>query len=145
VSRVNQRRLYWAVALIVVVYIVVTVIPTSPARGRADVTLVPFTDPIARFRDDITRYELLRDVARNVAAGGILAIGFLAATRRRAYAVAMTATTVFVAEILQAATPFARAADINDLIWSTLGAVLLAGGMTALSSLRATRVERGTW
>lgn len=139
--RVNQRRVYGTVALIFVVYLVVTIVPTSPARGQADVTLIPFADPISRFRSDIDRYELLSDIARNMAAGAILTIGFLAVTRHRALAVGMTAATVFVAEVIQAATPYARAADVNDLIWSTLGAVLAAAGIAALSSLRALRVD----
>ncbi len=146
VSFVNQRRLYGygIAAVIVVVYLVVTGVPSSSLRGRADVTLLPFAEPISRFRGDITRYELLRDVARNMAAGAILTIGFLAASTNRARAVGMAAATVFFAEAIQAATPYARAADINDLIWSTLGAVLVAGGAAALSSIREMRVERTT-
>ena len=145
-SFVNQRRLYGygIAAVIVVVYLVVTGVPSSSLRGRADVTLLPFAEPISRFRGDITRSELLRDVARNMAAGAILTIGFLAASTNRARAVGMAAATVLFAEAIQAATPYARAADINDLIWSTLGAVLVAGGVTALSSIREMRVERTT-
>lgn len=151
VSGVNRRWLYVMVALMVVVYIVFTSAPSGSVRGRADVTWLPFADPISRFRSDITlfgsdvtRYELLRDIARNMAAGAILTIGFLAATRHRARAVAMTAATVFLAEVIQALTPYARAADINDLIWSSLGAALATAGVTALLSLRTVRIERST-
>ena len=145
-SFVNQRRLYGygIAAVIVIVYLVVTGVPSGSVRGRADVTLLPFAEPISRFRGDITRYWLLRDAATNMAAGAILTIGFLAASMNRARAVGMAAATVFVAEAIQAATPYARAADINDLIWSTLGAVLVAGGVTALLSIREMRVERTT-
>lgn len=145
-SSVNQRRFYgYAIAtVIVVIYLIVTGVSSGSVRGRTDVTLLPFSEPISRFRGDTTRSELMRDVARNMAAGAILTIGFLVASMNRARAVGMAAATVFVAEAIQAATPYARAADINDLIWSTLGAVLAAGGAAALSSLRQMHVERTT-
>lgn len=140
---VNRRRLYgYGIATgIVVAYLLVTVVPSGSLRGRADVTWLPFAEPVTRFRGDITRVELLRDIARNMVAGAILTIGFLVASVSRSRAVGMAAATVLVAEAIQAATPYARAADINDLIWSTLGALLAVGGATALSSLRQLHVE----
>ena len=146
VSFVNRWRLYGfgIAAGIVVVYLLVTVVPSSSLRGRADVTWLPFADPVSRFRGDITRFELLRDIARNMVAGAILTIGFLVASVSRSRAVGMAAATVLVAEAIQAATPYARAADVNDLIWSTLGALLAVAGASALSSLRRLRVERAT-
>lgn len=139
----NQRRLYGygIAAVIVVVYLFVAVFPSGSVRGRVDMTLLPFVEPISRFQGDTTRDELLRDIARNMAAGAILTIGFLVASMGRVRAVGLAAVTVLVAEAIQAATPYARAPDINDLIWSTLGAVLAVGVVTSLSSLREMRVK----
>lgn len=144
VTRLNWWRLcgYGAAADIVVGYLLVTGVPSGSLQGRADVTLLPFAEPFSRSQGETTRYELMRDVAVNVAAGAVLTFGFFAASITRTRAVGMTTVTDLVAEALQAATPYARVADINDLILSTLCALLAVGSAVAVSSLRGMCAER---